>query len=118
MKLKKRNGIYYLYEDRNNIRSLKTRDRGEAQELLQEAKQAARDARIVRAQKIKHISLRDFRVNTYNGIAKLIGGRIAWCSKFIISYGNVFYGTALIPIIGIPGYQYCRAACFKYIMLN
>ena len=61
MKLKKRNGFYYIYYARDNIRSLKTRDRTEAKGLLEEAKDKARAERILRTQKIKHIRLRDFR---------------------------------------------------------
>lgn len=61
MKLKRRNGFYYIYHDRNNIRSLKTRDKVKAQEDLQEAKEKARAVRILRTHKIKHIRLKDFR---------------------------------------------------------
>ncbi len=61
MKLKKRNGIYYLYESRDNIRSLKTRDRELAGQLLKEAKERARGAAVLRSQKVRHMRLRDFR---------------------------------------------------------
>ena len=60
MKLIKRNGIYYLYVVRDNVRSLKTRDRGEARELLQEEKEKARATRVLRSHKVRHIRLKDF----------------------------------------------------------
>ena len=61
MKLIKRNGIYYLYRNRDNIKSLKTRDRSYAQEILKEEKDKERAARVSRLHKIKHIRLKDFR---------------------------------------------------------
>ena len=61
MKLKKRNGIYYLYEDRDNVRSLKTRDRELAGQLLKEAKEKARGARVLRSQKVRSMRLKEFR---------------------------------------------------------
>jgi integrase len=61
MKLKKRNGIYYLYEHRDNVRSLKTRDRELAGQLLKEAKEKARGEVVATHRKVKSMRLREFR---------------------------------------------------------